>query len=196
MSAEAFRIYVKFLLTSFLFVKDDEPKVKVTGEPDPVVFPPGQMERCISSLKLANYLQASDFKDGILDVVMQTMQELNLEHGRPYIFDAGTISKVYTHSQAGSPIRKFIIRVCLRDLKSIDYGDRDFDKHPSDFWKDFIKASGLFTASKLNARDIRNPTNAREACAYHEHVLQNKPCYKTKHIWLKNDSGSTYTAYI
>jgi hypothetical protein len=129
MSAEAFEVYAKFLLTGCLFIKSDDMKLSSTRPGERRVNCDG-LKLCKYAIELANFLHASDFQDGIRDAMMEicanSATNMDLADNTTMMFGDSLVTPIYTHSRSGSPPRKIIVLTCLHGFSESTYENYDF----------------------------------------------------------------------
>lgn len=174
-----FEVFVRFVYTGLLFVelpvaennKMEEPR----GEPREKWKTPTLSYRCL--FMLADYLQASDLRDAILDGIIEVV----VPTPEVYVFPAEVVTDIYNYTVVGAPFRKLLVDSNLRAWRAKAYERLDFTAYPPAFLADFIQASGPYITTKSIAKNLADPLDFEKACKYHEHTVEGKPCYRDKY---------------
>lgn len=123
--------------------------------------------RLMSLWLLGDRLQASAFKDAIVDTLIE---KINSEGAVPM----KSFAAIYEGSVHPSPMKELLVETAAREWDTEDIDDIDMDETGSAFIKDLAKAQRKYLADGIpeSAPYWEGPT-----CMYHEHA-ENKPCYK------------------
>ncbi|KAF5849229.1 hypothetical protein GGP41_006109 [Bipolaris sorokiniana] len=122
---------------------------------------------------LADFLQATDFKDACIDFLINKMI-VGDEHYH------GIAKHIYAYSLESSPHRQFGIDCALNFWGKTAFerfGEQEF---PQEFQNDLILALGLHLRNGLEHASAKEYFKNINHCKYHEHVKSGKPCYKTR----------------
>ena len=130
----------------------------------------GMFTKCY---QLADFLQATDFKDVCIDFLINKMI-VGDEHYH------GIAKHIYAYSLESSPHRQFGIDCALNFWGKTAFerfGEQEF---PQEFQNDLILALGLHLRNGLEHASVKEYFKNINHCKYHEHVKSGKPCYKTR----------------
>ena len=124
-----------------------------------------EWDRLANAWALGAYLQATDFKDAIADVVVEQAGQVSASmHSLHKI--------IYANSVAGAPIRKLIVDVAVWRWEASTVEAQASDASSSDFYRDLSIALLKHRAASIDGRAVK------ASCDYHAHG--EKCCYKTK----------------
>lgn len=189
-----FTVFAKFILTGMLFVRSDEDIAIIREKKWDSAAEKGRyatFTAIFDLVKLANFLQAPDFQDVIIDVFIESILDYRLLMGHPFTFASPRMNLVYEHSSSGSLIRTFFLDVCLHAwMKSGGHRNMDFTQYPSQFSHDLIQASLSLLKSKDDPSHIPHPADLSKSCKYQEHTKRKEPCYKDRFRFLPKFSSS------
>ena len=128
------------------------------------------MARLVDAWALGNYLQAIDFKDAIVDAIIQ-----KVNRSGPLV--PQTMHQiVYPKSLSGTLIRRLTVDIAAYrwDTRYLKLQKIDTD------WSDFFLDLSVVLSDMRLAGSTSKPQFETNPCAYHEHRIRNTPCYKTK----------------
>jgi hypothetical protein len=187
--SKSFAVYAKFLLTGFLFIRPDDQTSATFGTQEGLYISK-DVTVCMRLLELAKFLQALDFQDAIVDAMMDIIVELRATNGR-FGMSYDRIHGIYKVSAANSPIRRFVVDLCLHAWNGEGYTMLDFKHYGAEFLYDFIKAAAPYITSNRDAQKMPDPVDLSESCKYHIHTLHGEPCYKTQYLYLPKKTAPT-----
>ena len=191
-SSESFAIYVRFIFTGFLFIRTyDQPHTNNQDSSKETVFGCATMDECLIALKLADFLQALDFRDAILDAMMEVIAEIRVVSGYRFSFTETALRIIYDHSAVNSPMRSFTANLCLHAWGCESYATYAFAEYPLPFFSDLLKAAGPFLTSDKKAWEMSDPIDPANSCKYHEHTMRGEPCYKAKYQYITTKMDTT-----
>jgi hypothetical protein len=173
---EAFPIYAKWLYSGrFYAVKEnDEVRHKSTGTIETREF-----TRWDDCYERGNFLQDVDFKDAMIDVMIEHMIDDNMLH-------LSLPDNIYKNSGPDSAHRKFavdtVIHLWGEELLVAKYLFRKL--HPVGYLNDLIVAMAEHLREGMEKKSIAKFFRDKDPCDYHVHIRLNKPCYKTR-PWFK-----------
>lgn len=153
-----------------------------------------QIDRLIRLQSMANYLQASDFQDAIIDAIIETLIRFRSKSfSCRAAFGVTRVAEVYDHSSANSLMRKFVTDYNLRVMSVKVFTTFEFRKSHPEHLADLFEAALPYLTSKKD-EERHDPVNLAKSCDYHEHTLRGELCYKVKYRYLadKPDAGGTY----
>jgi hypothetical protein len=134
---------------------------------------------------LADYLQASDLRDAILDSIIEVVAQHRDK------FSADIATNIYNCTIAGAPIWKSLVDSNLHAWRNKAYEQLNFIAYSLAFLTDFIQAAGPYITTKSVAKDFTNSCDFEKACKYHEHILERKPCYRDTYQYLTKKTPGT-----
>ncbi|KAJ4373347.1 hypothetical protein N0V83_003642 [Neocucurbitaria cava] len=168
-----FRIWMKWLYTGRLFVKneqdDDEDK---TDEEHTHLY---------ACYALGDFLQDLDFKDATIDAFIENMVECNE-------YFMALADHIYGHSKKGSRHRELAVDCFVRlwdreDWTELVIEDQDDAFQPPQFLCDVLIQIGPALDKGVEEKSIPELFDLKDTCKYHDHG-SDKPCYKTKPAFL------------
>jgi hypothetical protein len=170
-TVEDFAVYAKFLYTGLLFTKETNV---------------AELARCLHLYKVANQLQAMDFRDAIVDALIETVLDFRALKGQCR-FTAAHITAIYAMTEEGSPLRKFAQNLCLQSKGPQGFEKKRLKDFPVEFQLDLLTAAAPFITSSTKSTDMPNPLDLEKSCKYHEHTAAGTPCYKTKYHYIPDE---------
>jgi hypothetical protein len=177
---DSFRMFLHFLDTGLIFTIDqDMPRDAI--EADSLRIFNEELARCMRIYKLADHLEAQDFKDAIIDAVIEIVAEHRSRHPDTEVFftEEG-VKFLYRCSTRGSPVRRFVVDWGILALDHTGY-DPHKEFHDDDqFLCDLYVALRPFWIGEKDATELRDPFGAGCSCIYHEHWVLGKPCYRDR----------------
>jgi hypothetical protein len=184
---KTFGTYVKFLLTGLLFVLSDQPSSASNHQPSTVDN--GRNRACARGvaawanlLELASFLQAPDFQDAILDGAIESMLEARRAGTESPIEVGGElVTRTYTFTIQGSPVRRWIVDLCLHTWDRTQYTGTGFEVYPKGFLQDLIQATGPYIRSRNTSENAADPLDISKPCTYHEYTSGGRLCYRKKY---------------
>jgi hypothetical protein len=170
---EAFHIYVKWLYSGrFYAVKEGDKDInKRTGS-----RMDRELKRWSRCYELGNFLQDVDFKDAMIDVMIERMKEGNSGY-RTRIAET-----LYTNSGPDSAHRIFAVDIVINLWHDEDLiADYLCHKsHPVEYLNDLIVAMATYLRDGIPNEAPAEFFQTDSHCSYHEHTGLHKPCYRTK----------------
>jgi hypothetical protein len=171
-----FRVYTKFLYTGLVFMVKVEDEQDVVGEP---ATPRIQnichkINRWRSLNSLSDYLQAPNFKDALVDALMEIAAAVPWICANTVIFGASTVDFVYQHSPEGSNIRRFLVNTKI--YRNVPKSYTRMREYPPAFLQDILAATGPLITSTQKASDGQDPLNLSRTywgypCSYQSPLL-------------------------
>jgi hypothetical protein len=184
---KTFGTYVKFLLTGLLFVLSDQPSSASNHQPSTVDNGRNRARaRGVAAwanlLELASFLQAPDFQDAILDGAIESMLEA-CRAGTESPIEVGgkLVTRIYTFTIQGSPMRRWIVDLCLHTWDRTQYTGTDFEVYPKGFLQDLIQATGPYIRSRNTSENAADPLDISKPYTYHDHTSGGRLCYRKKY---------------
>jgi hypothetical protein len=148
-SPSAFTEFVKFFYTGYLFI--DHPSPAYGGqENDPMIVSNGL-------LKLAHYLQAPDFRDALVDAMIQDFSRSRQTYDRASGLQQNAVTEIYQYTATGAPPRNLTVSVCRRAWQVNEYETLDFTQYPVAFLNDYLKKAGRYINSVLGLLAMPDP---------------------------------------
>jgi len=154
---ENIKVYVAWLYSNRIFTKPEgevskESSVEVDGLIDAYVF--------------GDKIQDSDFKDAIIDAII----EVSEEDGWCYI----NARKIWEYTPPGALIRRYMVDTFVWE------GSEKWLEKVSYFNQDFLIELGRALYKRIaSPKDYTGVTPfVRDSCLYHEHTSKGEPCYK------------------
>jgi hypothetical protein len=133
-------------------------------------------------LELASFLQAPDFQDAILDGAIESMLEVRRAGTESPIEVGGElVTRIYTFTIQGSPVRRWIVDLCLHTWDRTQYTGTDFEVYPKGFLQDLIQATGPYIRSRNTSENAADPLDISKSCTYHVHTSGGRLCYRKKY---------------
>lgn len=141
-----------------------------------------ELGRCMRIYKMADYLQDPNFKDAIVDAIIEIMAELHSTRAEDRLFlTHDCVRFLYNYSAKTSPIRKLIVDWAVKVLDHSDFeAARKFGEQDA-FISDVSKALGPVVLGQKTLAQCPDPFEMEMRCRYHEHTVVGKPCYKYKY---------------
>jgi hypothetical protein len=170
-TVEDFTVYAKFLYTGLLFTKEANV---------------AELARCLHLYKVANHLEAMDFRDAIVDALIETILDFRALKGQCR-FTAVHITTIYSLTEEGSPLRRFAQNLCLQSKGPQGFEKKRLKDFPVDFQLDLLTAAAPFITSSTKSTDMPDPLDLDKSCKYHEHTSLGTPCYKTKYQYIPDE---------
>lgn len=170
-TVEDFAVYAKFLYTGLLFTKEANV---------------AELARCLHLYKVANHLEAMDFRDAIVDALIETILDFRALKGQCR-FTATQITTIYAMTEEGSPLRKFAQNLCLQSKGPQGFEKKRLKNFPVEFQLDLLTAAAPFITSSTKSTDMPDPLDLDKSCRYHEHTALGTPCYKTKYQYIPDE---------
>jgi hypothetical protein len=170
--AQAFRLYVQWLYTGRLhtrlsLARDEQFKDRRY-----------ELTNLIEGYLLGDYLQDNDYKDILVDAMVEWASEYS---GVPHSAKpADFAARVYTSTDGSSPLRKLLADLTVWLPKQSDWKQIPEDQFPHGFLCDVIRVfSAKIQQSETAPEDKKAPFQRyRGTCHYHCHGKE--ACYKTK----------------
>ena len=137
----------------------------------------------VEQLVLADYLQASDFLDALLDAYIEFLVDLWDASGGPWRLFPGrkNIVLMYEQLNASPSLRKFMVDWCLQAWEMGDY-QKDLTDWPAEFVRDLLHAAAPYiTDAKKKGRKEYDVFDADRTCRYHAHMMEGGECCKVKY---------------
>lgn len=166
-----FSVYAKFPYTGRLFTKEANV---------------AELARCLHLYKAANYLEEMDFRDAIVDALIETVLEFRALKGQCR-FTVAQITTIYAMTEEGSPLRKFAQNLCLQSKGPQGFEKRRLKDFLMGFQLDLLTATAPFRTSSTKSSDMPDPLDLDQSCKYHEHTTLGTPCYKTKNQYVPDE---------
>lgn len=173
-----FKIWMKWLYTGRLFVKQDgDDNVDENGVTRSREW--GRLRECYA---LGDFLQDPDFKDATIDAFIERFVETNS-------FPTSLAAFVYDHSNKGSMHRRLAMDVFVHVWRRQEYKDiltedeDDWEYQPRIFLCDVLVHIGSHLENGVKEQEAREFFDLNNTCKYHDHG-SDKPCYKTKPAFL------------
>lgn len=170
-TVEDFTVYAKFLYTGLLFTKEANV---------------AELARCLHLYKVANHLEAMDFRDAIVDALIETILDFRTLKGQCR-FTAAHITTIYAITEEGSPLRRFAQNLCLQSKGPQGFEKERLKDFPVDFQLDLLTAAAPFITSSTKSTDMPDPLNLEKSCKYHEQTALGTICYKTKYQYIPDE---------
>lgn len=164
-TVEDFNVYAKFLYTSLLFTKEANV---------------AELARCFHLYKVENHLEAMDFRDAIVDALIETILDFRALKGQCR-FTAAHITTIYAMTEEGSPLRRFAQNLCLQTKGLQGFEKKRLKDFSVDFQLDLLTAAAPYITSCTKSADMPDPLVLEKSCKYHEHTALSTACYKTKY---------------
>jgi hypothetical protein len=180
---QPFSIYVKWLYSRRFYITESD-DIDCEEESDTLESGEnGERENLWDCYQLGDFLQDSDFKDAIIDALINKMV---VENCYPlYIAQA-----VYASSTAASPHRQWVVDCAIKfwskpelDAVAEDAVSESGD-YPQEFRTDLFVAMSAHLRTGVKVTLVADFFQNLDTCKYHEHTKKNTPCYKTKHRHL------------
>lgn len=172
--SEHFQIFVNFIYARHIFSSDpDEDQSSGQHEDDK------EWERLAQAYALGAYLQAADFKDAIIDAIIDKVCSssiLGLQNMHQII---------YPNSPIGSGVRRLLVDIAVSRWPTSFLKSRPSRPEWSDFFQDIAvelharrKPQSIFSAED---QDLYK----KNSCLYHEHINTTgvDGCYRTKYTF-------------
>lgn len=162
---ETFELYKNWLYTSKIFSQQDLDKFAPTRAIETRLL--------IDAYIMGDLFQDSDFKDAVIDVIIDCIAQNAAPHA------AANTKRVYENTPSESPLRKLIVDVHVASGGKLWYNMRDLarDYYNLDATLDIMAAMDLQRTPEFKPERIAYRQNT---CLYHEHVKEEKSCYKTR----------------
>ncbi|KAJ4376729.1 hypothetical protein N0V86_006846 [Didymella sp. IMI 355093] len=163
---DSFIIYAEWLYTGRMCTVVDGKR----EQNDKVVKELRELIRCY---RLGSFLQDSDFRDTIIDALVDMMVCRN-------IICTATAKVVYNISSSKSPHRKLAVDVavhCWSTDKFQSIADWGFS---AELLTDLVVATGGKLREAVRVQGISEFFANANMCKYHEHAVNNTPCYRTR----------------
>jgi hypothetical protein len=171
-SPSTFTGFVKFLYTGYLFI--DHPSLAYGGqENNPMIV-------SIGLLRLAHYLQAPDFRDALVDAMIEDVSRSRQTYDRASSLQENAVKEIHQYTATGAPLRTLAVDVCMRAWQVDEYERLGFTRHPVAFLNDNVKKAGQYINSVMELLDMPDPLDLELTCRYHEHSDSRSPCNKDK----------------
>jgi hypothetical protein len=165
--ARIFEIWVKWLYTGRIFLATETDSTTSADSKGNVSYEWMRWARCYA---LGDFLQDSDFKDAIVDAIVEAFLAC-----KQAPFDLP--SYIYPHSLEGSAHRKLAVDV------QINFWNRErlgrADEYPDRFLLDVLTEICPKLATGMKYQCVEKYFDLKDTCKYHDHG-PDKPCYKTK----------------
>lgn len=171
-TVDDFTVYAKFLYTGLLFTKEANV---------------AELARCLHLYKVANHLEAMDFRDAIVDALIETILDFRALKGQCR-FTAAHITTIYAMTDEGSPLRKFAQNLCLQSKGPQGFEKKRLKDFPVEFQLDLLTAAAPFITSSTKSTDMPDPLDPDQSCKYHEHTALGTPCYRMKYQYIPDES--------
>ncbi|KAF2659991.1 hypothetical protein K491DRAFT_675030 [Lophiostoma macrostomum CBS 122681] len=169
-----FTIYAKWLYSGQICVIDKQEETKATA--------PGLSWDSIAewvalkqSYILSDYLQSMDYRDAVLDAVVEMMIERNE-------FPGAIIEMIYSHTTDNPPHRKVVHEAMLYTWTTEQYqqlGGLDLSKE--DILDSLIVIATRPKRNYMYHDSVQEAFRYQDPCVYHEHTLSGAACYKAKY---------------
>lgn len=176
--AKAFAVYVKWLYTGHLYL---------TGGPDeglwdlgkyPVPLRNTEELRWVDCYRAGDYLQDADFKDALIDAVVQLYNRTSyLEKRRMPTYFAS----VYNWTTTTSPHRNFVVDMCVAGFCTFDLVESFIKSaNSSGNYKKMVTDLLMAYAKTVIEEKPTDPWTLEDMCKYHEHAADGGRCYREK----------------
>jgi hypothetical protein len=164
-NVRAFRIYVQWLYTSQLHTKTHFSHASATEDQ-------WEWANLVKAYLLGDYLQDIDFKDTIMDAMIEWGHEADRKciNAPPH-----SSVEIYQQTSNTSPLRKFVVDFTTRSLiDSFHVSMSDFQ-----FPSDFLAAVVTNLAERIRpGNDVTSDFVGKKYCQYHCHG--ERSCYREK----------------
>lgn len=142
-----------------------------TGEADKIGGTEHEWDRLASAWALGSYLQAPDFRDAVVDAIIdKATTSTNCTQNMHEI--------IYPNSQANAPIRKLLADIASWRWDRFTLNGLKKEASWADFFYDL---SGALIARRDSFEGFHAPLRLKHACSYHEHSPTGSTCHKTKY---------------
>lgn len=132
--------------------------------------------RLVRAWTLGDMLKATDFKDAVVDALLQ-----KIAHSGRKVPPA-LLRVVYSDAAPGSLLRQLIVDIVAvrRDTKLLKMVKQDGAWRGSKQWTDFFVDVAIALSEVKATAPKGKLLFEADGCAYHEHLVQETPCYSTK----------------
>lgn len=162
---EHMRIWIKFLYTGRIFTGTETPQIR-QSEAELFCKDVSAWNRLYT---LGDFLQDGDFKDALIDAMMEFTAILNAYPIRLPDF-------IYSHSTKDSAHRRFVV-----DMFVNVRNDKTFETnlgYSQEFLYDMLKSIVPSLGKGIELQFSEDWFKSQDGCKYHDHG--DKPCYKKK----------------
>ena len=165
-----FDMFFHFSLTGSIFSSRDRDYTE--AGPGDYYHTDAEWSRLGNAWSLGEKLQATSFKDAVVDAMMAKIIEQQ-------VWPATLYRTIFPVSSKASAIRKFLVDVAIwhwGDRALVDQANdpNGLSKHP-----EFVPDLALALYTLRHKGRTGTAPFLEESCHYHEHVAEGKPCYKT-----------------
>jgi hypothetical protein len=164
---EAFGICVNWLYTGLVFSRKEGDMIMNDG----VRIRNKEWPRCSACYALGDFLQDPDFKDALVDTIIEAMIDSCLLPKCLFL-------KIYRYSTKTSCHRIFAVDVFVHCLSRESWGHPKNDQN-LEFLTDVLKNVGPTLQKGLSCVTTQEFLDATKTCQYHDHG-SDKPCYRIK----------------
>ncbi|KAF2124791.1 hypothetical protein P153DRAFT_400871 [Dothidotthia symphoricarpi CBS 119687] len=167
----AFGIYVKWLYSGKFYIMEDNDK---SDKDEDDLIPDHELDKWHSCYVLGSFLQDLDFKDALIDMLIE---KARLE----LAFSIHLVESVYDFSLATSPHRELVVHAVAHVWPNPFFQIKVLKEQPAEFLADLLVYIGPPAKLRIfQAQSVNDFFKDLKPCRYHEHTLNNSPCYKTK----------------
>jgi hypothetical protein len=121
---------------------------------------------------LADFLQNSDFKDALIDMLLERMVE-----EKKYISSLSRV--IYNHSSKDSVHRKMVVDTLIHVSARDQWRWLLSGFSNTDILFDMLEHISSNLVEGIREYATEEFFNMNDTCKYHEHTQHGKPCYKT-----------------
>jgi hypothetical protein len=137
-------------------------------------------------------MQAPDFRDGIVDVLIEDIAEHRATKSNGLcVMAPSDIRRIYTLSATSSPLRSLVVDLNLRVRPRGGHRKQSLCDCPSEHLRDFIRAAAPYMLLNKTFRHTPHPLDLTYSCKYHEHTLRGEQCYRKRHLYLPKRTEAT-----
>jgi hypothetical protein len=122
---------------------------------------------------LGSFLQDSDFRDAVIDALVDMVVCNNFTYTVP-------AKVVYDISSSKSPHRKLAVDFVVHCWSTDRFITILYGGHPAEYLTDLVVATGSKLRETVSIQSVQDFFAGVNLCQYHEHTVNNTPCYKTR----------------
>ena len=158
-NVKIFTIYHMWLYFGYIFTRSEDEEKNASSTSSTA-----EWDLLFDSYIFGEKIQDSNFKDALMDAIINKMNTINRFPHR--------VQQVYQNTPQNSPARRLLVKSCLC------YNNGELIRKAAGSEEYLQDVALAFMNAKITKRDLTWP--AEESCEYHEHTEGEENCYKKR----------------
>lgn len=165
---EHFELFANFLYTGQIFSAREGDQ---SPAPDGKRTKNDEWQRLSKAWVFGDKVLSTSFKDAVVDATISNMNTSKYHPLRMHL-------DVYPSSKKGAKMRQLLVDLAAWGWSEEDIASYDNDRHAPGFYAELAIVLKR-RCMAYSAGGDKAPYEGSTGCHYHEHVAEDKPCYKT-----------------